>query len=135
MSFQPQVHLQPTTSINPPLDQSNGKGKSCCPSRPDGVLMHSTTLSAASSSHSSARLEKTASLARVAGNCPHVPPAGIKLMFRLHLSKLWRAAGGFFKAGGTGRGRGVFWEAGNTCEFPPFCPPTDNIFQSEQLVW
>lgn len=94
-----QDHLHPTTSIYSPLDQSKRKGKSRCPSRPDGVLMHSSDPSAASSSLSSARLEKAASLTRAAGNCPHVPPAGIKLMFRLLLSKLSRAGEGFFKAG------------------------------------
>lgn len=100
-----QDHLDPTTSIYSPLDQSKRKGKSRCPSRPDGVLMHSSDPSAASSSLSSARLEKAASLTRAAGNCPHVPPAGIKLMFRLLLSKLSRAGEGFFKAGGNYIGR------------------------------
>lgn len=89
--------------------------------------------SAASSSHSSARLEKAVSLTRVAGNCPHVPPAGIKLMFRLHLSKLSRAGEGFFKAGEKYFGR-LTVDVNFLHFFPDWQRQTDNIFQSEQLV-
>lgn len=96
--------------------------------------MHSTTPSAASSSHSSARLEKAASLTRVAGNCPHVPLAGIKLMFRLHLNKLSRAAEGFFKAGEKYFGR-LTVHVSFLHFFPDWQQQTDNIFQSERLVW